>query len=121
LSQLVHSEAEEVVPGLAELVNVLWELGILPDVRVLPQSGTPQVLPAPTRGAAITEAIGRFMGAQWAFWPAGAELAQRVRALLDQHFDELFVADSGGFTPGWLRAGREVLITWRPGLDRRVA
>src|SRR5215813_2529161 len=36
LYQLVHGEAEEVVPGHVELINVIWELGILPDIRVSP-------------------------------------------------------------------------------------
>jgi len=30
--QHVHGEAEEVVPGHVELMNVLWELGIEPDL-----------------------------------------------------------------------------------------
>jgi hypothetical protein len=30
----VYGEAEEVVPGHGELVNVLWELGILPDLSL---------------------------------------------------------------------------------------
>ena len=35
LFQLVHGEAEEVVPGHAELMNVLWEMGRLPDLTML--------------------------------------------------------------------------------------
>ena len=52
LYQLVHGEAEEVVPGHVELINVIWELGILPDIRVslLP---TLPLAPAPGREAAI--------------------------------------------------------------------
>lgn len=48
LFQLVHGEEEVVVPGHAELVNVLWELDILPDIRVLPFPSTGPVIPAPT-------------------------------------------------------------------------
>lgn len=40
LYHLVHGETEEVVPGHVELVHVLWELGILPDIRVLPLPAT---------------------------------------------------------------------------------
>src|SRR5215475_6079739 len=44
LYHLVHGETEEVVPGHVELVNVLWELDILPDIRVLPlHAATPLV------------------------------------------------------------------------------
>jgi len=63
LYQLVHGEAEEVVPGHMELVNVLWELGILPDIRVLPQPTVP-FTPATSRDAAIAGAIARFPGEQ---------------------------------------------------------
>jgi hypothetical protein len=58
LYQLVHGEAEEVVPGHVELINAIWELGILPDIRVLPVPFTP----APSRDAAIAGAIARFPG-----------------------------------------------------------
>src|SRR5215468_8630761 len=60
LYHLVHGESEEVVPGHMELVNVLWELGILPDVRVLPLHSAMPLVPAPTREAAIAGAVARF-------------------------------------------------------------
>jgi SAM-dependent methyltransferase len=114
LYHLVHGETEEVVPGHVELVNVLWELGILPDVRVLqPPSATP-IVPAPTREAAIAGAVARFGGDQWTFWPLGAELEHRLRHLLETHFDELFAAGPNGFIPRWITPGREILITWQP-------
>src|SRR5215831_8942102 len=59
LYQLVHGEAEQVVPGHVELMNVIWELGILPDIRVSPLPSVP-LAPAPNREAAIAGAIGRF-------------------------------------------------------------
>ena len=40
LFRLLYHEEEEIVPGPIELVNVLWELGIEPDVRMLPAPGT---------------------------------------------------------------------------------
>jgi hypothetical protein len=64
LYQLVHGEAEEIVPGHVELINVIWELGILPDIRVLPQPTVP-FAPAPNCDAAIANAIARFPGEQW--------------------------------------------------------
>jgi hypothetical protein len=114
LYHLLHGETEEVVPGHVELVNVLWELGILPDVRVLqPPSATP-IVPAPTREAAIAGAVARFGGDQWTFWPLGAELEQRLRRLLETRFDEFFAAGPDGFIPRWITPGREILITWQP-------
>jgi hypothetical protein len=51
-----------VVPGHVELVNVLWELGILPDIRVLPLHTARPIIPAPTREAAIAGEVARFGG-----------------------------------------------------------
>src|SRR5208282_1344281 len=62
LFQLAHGEEEVVVPGHAELVNVLWELDILPDIRVLPLPSTTPITPAPTREAAVAGAATRFRG-----------------------------------------------------------
>jgi SAM-dependent methyltransferase len=121
LYQLVHGEAEEVVPGHVELVNVLWDQGILPDIHVLPVPPPGAAMPAPSRDAAVAGAVARFGGDQWAFWPLGPELERRLRELLDTRFDELFVAGGGGFLPRWVTPGRELLITWRPGADRQAS
>jgi hypothetical protein len=51
LFQLVYEEIEEVVPGHVELANVLWEQGILPDIRILPLPAPSPIIPAPTREA----------------------------------------------------------------------
>jgi hypothetical protein len=114
LYHLVHGETEEVVPGHVELVNVLWELGILPDIRILPLHAGRPIIPAPTREAAIAGEMARFGGDQWTFWPLGANLEQRLRHLLEVRFDELFANGSDGFIPRWITPGREILITWQP-------
>jgi hypothetical protein len=113
LYQLVHGEAEEVVPGHVELINVIWELGILPDIRVLPQPTMP-FTPAPGRDTAIANAIGRFPGEQWGWWNLGSDLEQRLREILESRFDELFAASPEGFIPRYVTPGREILITWQP-------
>jgi hypothetical protein len=113
LYQLVHAEAEEVVPGHVELVNVLWEMGILPDVRVL-LFPSPAPMAAPNREAAITGAVRGFGSDQWTLWPMSAELEQRLRHILNTRFDELFAAVPDGFIPRWIPLGREILITWQP-------
>ena len=118
LFQLLHGETEEILPGHVELVNVLWEMGILPDVRVMQIPSATPIVPAPTREAAIAGAISRFGGDQWTFWPLEAAQEQRLRHLLETRFEELFAADANGFIPRWITAGREILITWQP--DTRV-
>jgi SAM-dependent methyltransferase len=113
LYQLVHGEAEQVVPGHVELINVIWELGILPDIRVLPFPPVP-FAPAPGREAAIAGAIARFPGEQWGWWDLGSELERRLRSILEARFDELFAEGPGGFIPRYFTPGREILITWQP-------
>jgi hypothetical protein len=95
-------------------VNVLWELGILPDIRVLPLHTARPIIPAPTRETAIAGEMARFVGDQWALWPLGADLEQRLRGLLETRFDELFAVSPDGFIPRWITPGREILITWQP-------
>ena len=121
LYHLLHDGTEEVVPGHVELINVLWEMGILPDIRVLPfNCARPNpIIPAPTREAAIGGALVRFGGDQWTLWPLGSDLEQRLRGILDTRFDELFAAGPNGFIPRWITPGREILITWRPAEDRQ--
>ena len=114
LYQLVHGEAEEVVPGHVELINVIWELGILPDIRVLPQPTVP-FTPAASRDAAIAGAISRFPGERWGWWSLEPDLEQRLRSILEARFDELFTAGPDGFIPRYVAPGREILITWEPG------
>jgi SAM-dependent methyltransferase len=113
LYRLVHGEAEKAVPGHVELMNVLWELGIEPDLRMLPSSTVPSPY-FPTREAAVQAAVERFTGAQWAFWPLRPEQEARVRQALDERRDELLPQTERGYTLGWINPGREVLITWEP-------
>ena len=113
LFQLVHEEVEEVVPGHVELANVLWEQGILPDIRVLPLPAV-RPIPAPAREAAIAARVAGFGGDQWARWPLGSDLECRLRSVLEARFDELFASGAKGFVPRFITPGREILITWQP-------
>ena len=113
LYQLVRGEAEQVVPGHVELINVIWELGILPEIRVSPHPSVP-LAPAPSREAAIAGAIARFPGEQWGWWDLGSDLESRLRSILGTRFDELFTAGPDGFIPRYITPGREILITWQP-------
>jgi hypothetical protein len=119
LYQLVHGEPEEVVPGHVELINVIWEMGILPDIRVSPLPTVP-LAPAPGREAAIAGAIARFPGEQWSWWDLGSDLESRLCSILETRFDELFAPSPEGFVPRYIPPGREVLITWQPAAEDRV-
>jgi SAM-dependent methyltransferase len=120
LFRLVHGEPEEVVPGHVELVGALWELGILPDIRVLPLHAARPIVPAPTREAAIAARVASFGGDQWTFWPMEPDLERRLRSVLETRFDELFAASPEGFVPRFITPGREILITWEPVAQSRV-
>jgi hypothetical protein len=119
LYQLVHGEPQEVVPGHAELIDVLREMGREPDVRVLPE---PAIVPKPEpdREAAVQRAVAAFQSAQWSFWPLGPELAERVHAAVETHFDALHERTDAGYVPRGAADRREVLLTWHPPASRAV-
>lgn len=100
---LVYGEPQMLVPGHRELLPVLWDMGILPEVRVLPgMEARPQA--EPSREAAIR---GRLSGLSLP--PERREQAQRM---LHDRFDELFVQTAEGFLPRPLAGSRGLLITW---------
>jgi hypothetical protein len=107
LFRLVFGEEELLTPSHRELVPVLWDLGILPDVRVLPAPWD-EVLPLPagaTRDEVITMAADRM-------WPGNAD---RARAPIEAHFDQLFARTADGYRALWRPTPREILITWESG------
>jgi len=109
--QAAYEEASEPVPGHVELVNVLWELKIEPDVRMLPVN--PSITaPAPTHDAAIDLAMAQLRGHQWAFWPLDPALERQARQRIEARFADLFASTPDGFAPRWTVPSREVLITW---------
>ncbi|HTE84227.1 MAG TPA: class I SAM-dependent methyltransferase [Dehalococcoidia bacterium] len=114
LYPLVYGEEEVVVPGHVELANVLWELGILPDIRVLPLPPPLPWVAARNREEAIAGAVMAFGYEQWAHWPIEPTLVQRVRAVVQARFEDLFVEGTDGITPRWLTPGHEILLTWQP-------
>jgi SAM-dependent methyltransferase len=96
-------------PGHRELLPVLWDLGILPDVRVLPMPmrRTYAWPPQPTREQMVEWAV-RYVVS------LGAVTEPDARAKITAHFDELFVQDADGYRPHWPPDVREMLITWEP-------
>ncbi len=53
LFQLVYGEEQEILPGHRQLLPVLWDMGILPDVQVLPESPWWENQTPPTKDAAV--------------------------------------------------------------------
>ena len=109
LFSLVYGEEQAPCAGQAELLAALWEMGILPDVRVLPEPAWWETdLPA-TR----EEAVKILLDSVW------LEPGDRQRAsdLFEAGFDELFRSTPGGYLPLWRgpRPMKELLITWLTG------
>jgi hypothetical protein len=88
---------------------VLWEMGLLPEIRVLPllrRGGGGQYMRVfPTREEAIAS-VGNSPGRA-----PGAELA----GLAEAHFDEVFVERDGGWVRKPSADARPLLITWETG------
>ena len=109
LFHLVYGEEQVAAPGHRELLPVLWELGILPDVHVLP--GVPPV-PGGPMGAQIPQtpddAVQLALQGQW----LGSHDHARARRLIEERFAELFAPSPEGFRPLWRQEAREMLITW---------
>ena len=102
LFELVHRMPQAPAPGHRDLLPVLWDLGILPDVRVLPDEFRSARMRPPSVDDAVKLALNVSSGESL----SGAE--ETIRA----HFDELYASSPGGFIPQWRRRSREMLITW---------
>ena len=100
--EVATGEPELPCPGHRQLCDVLWEMGILPDVHVLPGSFPLRAAPAATPAAAIEA------------WLDEARLSDRdaARERLVAGFDRVFVSSDEGYRPAQRRDSREMLITW---------
>ena len=102
LFHLVYGEEQATLPANRELMEVFWEMGIIPDVRVLPIAAGGQN--PTTRGAAIEQALG-------GTWLAAGD-RDKAAGVLESHFDQLFSHENDGYKALWQPQGRELLITW---------
>jgi SAM-dependent methyltransferase len=104
LFEAVFGEPLAPTPGPRKLMSVLWELGIPPDMRVLPDAFGMRQQPPAMREEAVAFAL--------------RELAPRdpdfARARIESQFDALFAFDGAAYRPTWYPDAREVLITWAP-------
>ncbi len=104
LFRRVYGEPQAPMPGHRQLLPVLWDMGILPDVIVMPEPTWWEDWHFPTREKAIESVlIGR-----WSREPD----RERAQALFEARFDELFAPDNTGYRAIWRAPMRELLITW---------
>ena len=105
--RLVYGEGLAPVPGHTHLLPVLWEMGILPDVRVMPLPPWWGCDAIPTR----EEAVQLELQGSW-FMQKDQENA---RGILEAHFDDLFARIPQGYRPLWRPGMLELLLTWESG------
>jgi SAM-dependent methyltransferase len=99
----VHDEPLMPLPGHRDLLPVLWDMGLLPEVRVLPEPFRGFRARPTSRGEAIAFAVQSGEG-------EGMDAVRRVASA----FDDLFAWRGDTFEPRWLPDVREQLITWSP-------
>ena len=104
LYRLLYGEAQEWAPGYRELLSVLWDMDILPDVRVLPGPPWWDMEVPDTHEQAVDLSL------QSLWLPPQDE--ERMRHLVETHFQTLFASDNDGLRPLWRADARELLITW---------
>ncbi len=104
LFRRVYGEPLAPMPGHRELLPVLWDLGILSDLRVLPDPTWWEDWHHDTREEALESVIfGRW---------SREGIRDTARRIFDEQFDELFVPDGNGYRAIWRKPMRELLITW---------
>lgn len=89
-------------PGPRELLPVLWEMGILPDIMVLSELSRPRAGLGPTRAEAIDTVVQQMR----------LSAADGGRARLEAIFNRFFAETPEGFRPTYGQSAREMLITW---------
>ncbi len=104
--RLIYGEEQARLPGHRDLLPVLWEMGLLPDVTVLPEPPWWESVPQSPAAALDLAIAGRWLK---------AEDRDRAQSLVQDRFDELFDSVDAGFQPRWRRDMRELLITWETG------
>ena len=104
LFRLAQGEEQVQLPGFRLLLPALWEMGILPDVIVLPDAPWWENGVYASREDALEWAV----EGPWLL----AEDRERAAGIFRNRFDELFTRGTDGFRPRWQQPMRELLITW---------
>ena len=97
----VHGEPRVDLPGVPELLEVLWEMGIFPDVSMIEGSRS-----AAARDRQAAERMVR----SFLYVRPGSEEETRLKALLP----EWLIETPGGFALKDAPPRRQALIAWRP-------
>jgi len=105
--EAVHGEPLALLPGYRELLPVLWDLNILPEVR-LAGVNRAAIRTYATRQEAIDDAASTA-----SLTDLGSE---RTTAALNARFDDLFVPSEGGYRRRRQPDGRQLLVTWETGM-----
>ncbi len=104
LFRRVYGEPQAPMCGHRQLLPVLWEMGVLPEVRVLPDPSWWETWHFPTRD----EAVESVLFGRWSREPD----RERAREIFEEQFDEIFRPDGEGYRAIWRAPMRELLITW---------
>lgn len=107
LYELLYGEPLAPVPGFRELMPVLWDMGILPDLVTLPEPPWWEQNLLRTREDAIQDVLE-------SGWVMEKDLPAAREAIF-HNFDRLFVYDGDGYRPRWRQRSRELLVTWTTG------
>lgn len=103
LRRVLFGERPSPWPGLPDLAAVLWEMGLLPDIQVIPQA--PWWIPEADGGLSDDQAVSLAM--------ARLELDDEpTRREIEANRAHLFERAPDGLSPRWLSGAREVVITW---------
>ena len=112
LFKMVYGEEQAMVPGHTQLLPALWEMGILPDVRFLPQVTTfDGVIQPPSYLQSKDDAVEMALEGIW----LAPHHRDRGEAVVRENFKGLFEETPEGFIPLWLPDVHQVLITWETG------
>lgn len=106
IRQIVQGERPPHWPGLPELAAALCEMGLLPEIRPLPDQ--PWWLTDDERNLddeAATDLAMRWLDAD----------DDATRAAVERNLNRLFVRSQEGLTARWLSEPRCVLVTWETG------